>query len=443
MKDLDERLQAQAGREPKRDLSANFTARIVSELKASPRPEKTTKNPFRILMNAPKQVAVPLVALLVIFLVAGTTYAAPAVISFFNAFLRSETVLKDGSRVIAIDMKNCSASTNYGDTTDGTYYYKINKDAPISNYDVTQMVQAECELMTMKSYVAVPQQYTGDYDVKEGEVNVRTTDIDTEVAAVSDESIMVIEKQQLQSRSPDGGIDYYFNKTRTFGTISPDVQVYSSDGKHEKLPDVSVGDHVQLTFLTTSPPSASLPTDDQHATVIGIQKTSVNVTKARGFAAYLNYYFTRVKPCTKDPSGYCTSKQASLLEGPKDYKKYVLKSDAINALSKVVDQYLSKKHLTDDEIDSIFAPSLKSELKGDMNKTLTCLGYTPTRLNYGDIGFDKDGNLLLSADTYSTYLDMNKPSVVFTYNPKQAKVVATSCIGSQDKQFSLIDASKQ
>lgn len=430
MKDIDDMLR-ESTPTPKRELSANFTQEIIAEIKTNPTQKPASNKFWSSIASGHKRMATALTAMLAVLVLSGSVYAAPQVIKFVNAFIAGETKQADGSRIVAINMHDCGVATNLEDVTPSeTWYYWVNKDAPISNDDVAQIVQAECELSTLEDYVVVPQEYIdAGNSYTEGALNSRSTEFDSNIDAISSTTLTVTTKEQMYGQQ---GLEYYENRTRTFGAIADDVQVYSTTGDRIPLSDVVPGDHVKVTYITPSAPSASQPNDDANSIVIGIQKTSVNITQARAFVTYNNDYFYRVEPCDTDESGYCKAEQLSSqaeLDAPSDFNLYIKESDAINAIKPLYELYLSgESESSIDAFKQLAAQPLLNAMDEKPISTLFCMGAAPSRLSYGVVGVDEKGDVLISAGDHFTVLDENKPTAIVHYNVEAKQITEIQCV---------------
>lgn len=149
MKDLDQLLGHRDVRAvPRRALSVDFTAQVVSEITAYPNTPR--KEPLMKRLFARPAAVVAAVALVV--LLGGTSYAITDGFTktpdFSRIFGYSQTQEASGDRVLAVATTDCSAVKTVADSsngTDRTLYFRVKKDTNIPNDDVLKFVQGYCE----------------------------------------------------------------------------------------------------------------------------------------------------------------------------------------------------------------------------------------------------------------------------------------------------------
>lgn len=147
MKDLDELLRSSSAPRPRRELSSNFTATVVSTLKAHPQ-KRQKESRFMKLIHSP---VFAVVAAAILLIGGGTAYAATdgftKPFDLKNIFGYQKIVQPDGRRVLTIKTANCSTGTadaQTATTSDRMLYYRLN-DASLVESEVLDFLQGYCE----------------------------------------------------------------------------------------------------------------------------------------------------------------------------------------------------------------------------------------------------------------------------------------------------------
>ena len=428
MKELDDLLKTEKAT-PKRELSPDFTNRIVNELVDNPRQKQSLWQRLICLLHQPIGAVAAL--LVMVLIVGGTAYAAPQVIKFVNAIFQSETYQPDGSRVVAISQVNCGLQ-EVDKSGKNIYYYRIKPDAPITNIDVTRIVQAECEYGKQQNFVTIPSKYDfGDAQVPDGSYWATSTQFDRKITEKTDNYVSFIDQMELMNGNNQVlFLDY--SERKMF--VNPaDVQVYDPDGQTMTYEGIKAGDRVQVTYITKSTPSASLPNDDATSRVIGIQKTSVNVSKAREFSAFIGTYFNRVEPCD---NGYCNIKQGSLLTPPKDYTKFKLMTDSLRSFKTAHSKYVTSGGKVSKPLIELLSTEERNRLDFTSVQSMTCYDKQVHPFSYGASGVDSNGFVYLTADQ-TQFAGESIPVVQVKYDPTKNKIVEYSCV-SREESFDLM-----
>lgn len=146
MKDIDELLRQSQPR-PKRDLSPDFVAQIVDELKLG---SNSNKKGQKIMKQRLSPVLAGIIATVIIISGGGVAYAGTdgftKPFELNNIFGYKSINQKDGRNVLAVKTTGCSvgAVDKPGGEADKSMYFKV-KDSSVVDADVLRWVQGYCE----------------------------------------------------------------------------------------------------------------------------------------------------------------------------------------------------------------------------------------------------------------------------------------------------------
>lgn len=318
MKNIDDLLRQSSAPTPRRELSADFTQNTLHKL-AEPRRrfsriKETFRMKFATFTRAHKPAAIAL-ALLGTVVISGTASAATIGWPNVVALLSGQKNLSDGSRVVQVDTKNCRFITALNITKtktspNSTYYYRVKPASPLTNEQITQMVQGNCdsEAESVLNQQAITQ-ITGKspYDGTSGLVGGY---IDNVITAISPSSVSVKFTMPMVQNNKQ----VYKNYAQTFNHIDPKIIVIDK-GKQISLSDLHVGDHIALSYRATgdallhSETTAPGDINTDETTLAIVVKDSPSITAMLQYRAHNSTDFEEVTPCSSQPTGYCNIEQ--------------------------------------------------------------------------------------------------------------------------------------
>ncbi len=284
MKDID-KLLGQALPRPRRELSSDFTARVVAELKAQPTASQkgTEKMKFR---HAP--LIAGIAAMILIGIGGGVAYAATSGFTkpfdLKNIFGYQETVQPDGKRVVAIKTTNCSTSDAAADAADQVMWFRLKDGATISTDEMLRWTEGYCESITQPNFNTLLAE-----------------------RGITDEIIGFLASGKVVAKNTDGGLKisqhYDFDGSTEVSdfTLLGNAPVVIGTAE-SSLASVKVGDTIE--FLTTSVEDAE-GVSAASSTIVYLRVLTPNEqlfdSKHEEFAKQVE----RVQPCLQDSGAYC------------------------------------------------------------------------------------------------------------------------------------------
>lgn len=282
---------------PSRKLRANFTEHIIQQISEHPRQVGRMAHIKEMIQM--KLMHKPIMAALAGFVViaaTGTTYAA--VSGWPLALFSGQKNLADSGRIVSIDTKNCGGVSAYGtkiESKDHRVYFKIKAGSKLTNEQVTEMVQGNCEINEQTALTTGQIKQELDKNPANKNAVLMGDYVDSTVTAISDAGI------SLELASPIYGDER--NVAQTFRSIDPNVVVYylGNPPTRLSLKDINVGDHVSIVYrakeagLTqTEVAPDQLKTDNQ--IVVSIIKNPKTITTAVNYQRYFGHEFEPVAP---------------------------------------------------------------------------------------------------------------------------------------------------
>jgi|JI6StandDraft_1071083.scaffolds.fasta_scaffold03134_5 hypothetical protein len=433
MKNIEDLLLENRGPLPTRELSHNFTATIVGELRTHPHHLtgfQRFKENLHMKLHKPATV---FAALGIMLAFGGTAYAtdgftqAPA---FLNVVFSTKQRLPSGDRIVAVDTKGCKNvrwDPDISALREGnmTYYYRVSKGSTLTNQQVAQMVQGQCELDNSQNAV------TQDELVKLNPANKNTVvgssayDV---ITAISASSLSIHSKMPL-------GNNQVKEYERKYNHIDPTVIVYDS-GSRARIAwsELKVGDHVTLSYraagnaLKNSEVGSFGELNTDETTIVLVYRLTGNVEAIAEMSRYYGKEIMRAKPCDNDVNSWCNyddsrtkdvslTGSSSIVPGttttptPTElvesaYRTY-LKSQGNNS------DYDYYQKARDTFMQSV-TPELATEIRSPHNyDRIMCAQNTPESISFG-VG-NKDGNTMIlpvvvhwsSQDSYTIQVHVN------------------------------------
>lgn len=251
-----------------------------------------------------------------ITLLGGTSYALlggwPGVSTLFGG----QTELANGDRIVKVSATNCvseymdPASKQTSDTAD--YYYEIKKQSKLTNDQIKQIVQGNCE----RSKQTQHEQTVGTEAIKSNPANndrlIFGWYVDSLVKSF-DSNGLVIESTIPVGMDNTTGIH---NQTivQRWPHVDPASAVFYGE-ERISLSDIKAGDHIGIKYRVNDPTIKTMSDhldpnmDTSIFTVMYITKNLPNVSAAVEAEKYNYDGFSRVYLCDKHPNGFCTMRE--------------------------------------------------------------------------------------------------------------------------------------
>lgn len=306
MKSIDEMLEHSSAPEPRRGLRDGFSGRVMAHVADIPIKQMRLERLFRY-----RPVVVVMIALIIVGVLGGVSYAATDGFSFLQAIFSGEQTLKNGDTIVIVKTKDC-ASEWYSITQqdfasgDTTLYFRLKKNSSLTPKVVTQMVQGRCE------------QASSDAEWPSIFARLEMNDAQNTAATlhgnVNGSVVTAISSSSLTVRTVSYGYDGHnivvdtHTFTHVFHTFADNMIVEDASGKALALGDIRPGDHVIAIYRANPNIQRDVygnTSDDLSDTVVFIEKLSANMAFAHDFDRYYGKEFTRVEPCRSNSSGYC------------------------------------------------------------------------------------------------------------------------------------------
>lgn len=423
MKNLEKMLSKNRGPEPTRELPTNFTESILSELRAHPQPLSAWHRlKETIIMKLHKPASI-IAAVAVVTLLGGTAFATQGfteIPSFVNAIFSSETKLADGSRVVAINTKDCSSVAANGtveNPTDSTAYFQITPSSTLTNAELLELVQGNCE----NNNLAYSNIYGELAALDPANANTLYTLPAMKITAIDSGSLVVSGSTYIQRSGEDMSYRKY---TQTFSNISPQV-IVDKHNKRANWSSLSVGDTVVITVRTTNPDRVNTPEDqpwqyDAQQLVVHVRQDDGHTEKAVEYTLQYGKLFEQVKPCgTQDAPKYCpvvsvnNDQQQNIIQ--KAYTEYVsgYKNDL---LSSAASRNRFVAHTDYSLTSAIFEATTFDRI--------TCSQNVPTKVTFGQSSTD---NGKTTTQVTVGLADDSSQSLSVTTNNKTNKITAITC----------------
>ena len=311
MNDIEEKLRY-ARPKPRRELATGFTLSVVDELKAHPRLQSsrlTLGEKITMRFHKPATVFASIAALV---LLGGTAYATngftqlPTVI---KAFFASEQKLENGDRIVTIATKDCKIESLNGDTQNENLYYRISSKSKLTNEQVTQMVQGNCEFAD-ETAERLEQWQRG---------RVNSTQATTIGGYVNDKIVAITPKNLTLRTTMRIGASITV-RTHTYNHFSDTLTIKDEAGVLQRS-DLKIGDSVSITYSTTGAEAAlseagGRQQNTDEMTIQTITRNSANIAAAFDYENYRDIEFWEVVPCKSDKSGYCMRSADSAADAP-------------------------------------------------------------------------------------------------------------------------------
>lgn len=298
---------------PRRGLNPDFTKRVITEVQERPLTDSfttTCKKVIAMNVRKPTIVVASFVAMLIVL--GGTAYATTEgftqLPSFLSAIFRSDTPVADtdGDRIVTIDTKVCTIehwdeAAQQLSRENSTFYYLIHKSSKLTNEQVTQMVQGNCEFADVT---------TADRGVMAELEQLNSANKNSIIGGYVNDKITVLTPTSLSLRTEMNYNGEIKTIDSTYTHIDPAVIVADSSGKL-MWDNLKVGDSVAVKYrasgdaLAHSESILSWQNDTEHMTVVYVYKNSPNVAASFDYTKYYGIDFEQVIPCTGKPSGYC------------------------------------------------------------------------------------------------------------------------------------------
>jgi hypothetical protein len=323
MSNIDELLRQARTPEPRREVSANFTDRVVTELKAPPRAPR--KESF-IMQLVHKPILATVLAASLIIAIGGTTYAVTdgftKPFDFGNIFGYREQTQPDSSKVVTIQTTDCSRAelfdTSKTPSVSDQLYLRIPDNSDLSTEDALRFVQGYCErTLNQPKYIQLFDRFYNDT------IQDVPTYFAGEVESIKNNKIRVKSASQ------------YFS-VFTDVTITNDTQI-ENDFEPAVLTAIKPGQSV-IGWHTQKSDEAYDALDDQN-TAIGDGFYVNALSAAEGYFSRTAFMqedqMERVTPCQNDASKFCSWSE----ETQRDFDVSTLKGDALEAY-----QFVSKAY---------------------------------------------------------------------------------------------------
>ncbi len=282
MKKIDKMLADYSGPKPARQLSSNFTQKIISEIERRPRPQSRWAM-FKEMIpmkTLPKPTATAIAAFAVIAL-SGTAYALYAWLPA-NVHLGDAKTLPNGNRVLALSAENCNYFGSKPQGGQEAIYYEVKKDSTLSNQQAIAMMQGICEDNQVDAVVSSIIKSLDDVDNP-------LRGIGYIVQSVDDKSIVVTQPssgQEATTYAIGKAVKVYDRQnSSTLNTIAVGDTVALIAEDHHALPaerDLQVSDHMS---------------NPEQIVLRAIVKTPKYTGDSSTFYKHLGKDFVRTDPC--------------------------------------------------------------------------------------------------------------------------------------------------
>ena len=292
MKNIDELLAQVNVPEPRRELSSDFVAQVVTELRAHP---SAPRKESLLMQMFHKPLIATLAVVLSVLIIGGSAYAATDGFKFLNVFFGAITSQTDGSTILRLDTKSCDVAhltTGTSADTTSSVYYRIAKDSKLSYQEVATVLQGQCEISAIEDASTVMATRVADQYHSNDNTSTDVSLVDGVVKSLSSDSITVTTNYSIAANQS--------GKTNTFIVDPAAVKIDSYGGTSLTYAELKKGDHISLiSYITGS-------IDSNQPKLAGyIQRHSDTIAKSVKINAKEGVDFTRVSPCANDSKKYC------------------------------------------------------------------------------------------------------------------------------------------
>lgn len=302
MKDKIDKALQQHQAQPRKALGQDFTANVTRQLHEKP---ATGLRRLRTAFHWPRVRHLnkaTMLAILGLIVVSGSA-AAYTLWPRPTTTLTLHKNLPSGNQIVGIDTANC----DYTGAVDSTQpmatgtkhvYYEIKRGSVLTDEQIRDGIQANCELNTDNNAVsAMVHKYHFDTVTGMQSTNVYT------VNAITVNSITLTQDQHYDSKL------YPSAQTNTYA-VNGSTRI-QNEGKPAQLSDIKLGDSVILVVQDTS---GNIETADntwqplnhpETITVLGIIKVPALTASPDAVYRAFATEIVRVEPCSTSPTGFC------------------------------------------------------------------------------------------------------------------------------------------
>jgi hypothetical protein len=300
MKDLDKMLSNKAPK-PQKELSTNFTEKVVSELHDNPKVNWFQRTIESLHLQHVSKLGF---AVFAAFVVLSSTAAAIALWPTASVKTITSFELPNGNRIIGINTVNCQYYSDLDGTATGptneNAYYEVRKGSNLTDEQIKVSVQGMCEEnITNNAISRIFNELPKDIP------NIQSTQAYI-VDAITEDSVTLT----LDPHYEEGM--YTTKSGLTYTNFAKDLLVYDNTTKID-FSDIKIGDSIKMVVQDTSGiNSETTETYDYNPinnpetiTVLAILKIPALTSNPDTLMRAVATDIVRTEPCTTDPSGFC------------------------------------------------------------------------------------------------------------------------------------------
>lgn len=337
-----------------------------------------------------------------VILLGGSAYATKGFTewpSFLNALFSSETKLDNGDRIVTIKTKDCRSATGPDGTPmgrdDDTYYYRIGKQSPLTNKQVTEIVQGYCDSQNSSAaYDKTLRNLTALGIANKDNFFLSPVPVTVQEASANHLTVKAV-RYEGDLENPKK-----INSVVNYTLVDPKA-VVEVNHQRANLTDIAAGDTVTVG-VRRADNGPQQNTSDQSLEQLEAKNTVVYVGKnpdysqaVYDYSRYLGADFVEMVRCDTDPSGYCErATSAASFNGRAD--DYATKAEATEAMVKsAYDEYAARDNTTvrSELARNAFATFTTDALAAEIRNTtgydrITCSQSAYRDMHYGSVNND-------------------------------------------------------